>query len=1042
MKIRKSSISIFLCIVLLLSLVPASAASAAETIHPSPAKTVEVTVNAIDKETGEDVRIEGALVTITNGGSVIASATTDTYGVARISLEGISKDELRNATVQACKTVAQSKGISASGRDTLFKNFANGSDDYVRYEYELHSETIDADGNWIGKDLPISTDSQADIVFVIDGTGSMEDDLVHIKEEIMYFLQYMKDIAGDSIDARYSVIEYRDFMYGEKPFLHERDGSHWFTNTADVLEIINGIEADGGGDTPCESLTDTIHWPLVSDEMDYRNDAFHFAFLITDAKTNADIQGGAFYLEPWIDLAEKNIITSVAAEEEFEDHYRYLYEKTGGEFMGITWPGICWNMFDVVVDNVLAETIKMELTLSEPRMHYNLSMCYLADDELSRSDEYREAIIDVLTRYSLLLAETTDGHVYLNKVILFSTDSMMNFYDTSNIAAMADIRMVTTKNDSASIHSNASVNGFYSGETRTANIDFFHDLDEETTEDLKGTQEFRRIQIGGKSYETGKSFFDRPGLMALTLTHESGHYILGFFDEYYDQYESNWNKKADNDKPYYEYGLMDNEYNDIEMSKEYIAYVNSGPSSTYHHYWYGESCEDVLADILEKGKTDKDSNKTFLEIDQLFESPYRATYTKANKTGADRTVSYPDAALSNDSFIFLNDPATGTESTLSAEGSSESEIDFSAGSIDDSLSLYLKKTGDSDYTRVDLTENEDGSVNAELPVEEGEMAEVLIPTIIDDEVSFETYYVSVTEPTTGYMYSSPDNKIFSYATTAEEASYTFIAQNTSYENGEFTSLNQALELSADGAQITGGEIYSVASCTADLDFTSISWFKFDGNSWTAIPTDCVMEENYNIGARADLDGEGLYVLMGRKAAEGTAESPDFLISDPSKIRDAVVEISFDDFNDNTKFYYVYYTDITDEEGEYDEESYLEEAIMNVYPEELCNHISETERAFTLTLPERGHFYRVSVAAVLDDGSRSALSTVEVSADEADRDGDGIPDWYMNQYRLWPKDGTDISGNDPDGDGLTNLEEFLGGTDPIVPEAVKSGNALR
>ena len=66
----------------------------------------------------------------------------------------------------------------------------------------------------------------------------------------------------------------------------------------------------------------------------------------------------------------------------------------------------------------------------------------------------------------------------------------------------------------------------------------------------------------------------------------------------------------------------------------------------------------------------------------------------------------------------------------------------------------------------------------------------------------------------------------------------------------------------------------------------------------------------------------------------------------------------------------------------------------------------------------------------------------VRATEADRDGDGIPDWFMNQYHLWPQDETDISGNDMDGDGLTNLEEFLGGTDPIVPDVVKSGNALR
>ena len=86
-------------------------------------------------------------------------------------------------------------------------------------------------------------------------------------------------------------------------------------------------------------------------------------------------------------------------------------------------------------------------------------------------------------------------------------------------------------------------------------------------------------------------------------------------------------------------------------------------------------------------------------------------------------------------------------------------------------------------------------------------------------------------------------------------------------------------------------------------------------------------------------------------------------------------------------------------------------------------------------------YRVSVVSVLEDGSRSAVSSTVVRAGEADRDGDGIPDWFMNQYHLWPKDGTDISGNDMDGDGLTNLEEYLEGTDPIVPQTVKSGTVL-
>ena len=77
MKIRKNSISIFLCIAMLLSLVPASAASASEEKQSFAAKTVEVTVKAVNKEDGQEVPVEDALVTITQGDSVLISASTD-----------------------------------------------------------------------------------------------------------------------------------------------------------------------------------------------------------------------------------------------------------------------------------------------------------------------------------------------------------------------------------------------------------------------------------------------------------------------------------------------------------------------------------------------------------------------------------------------------------------------------------------------------------------------------------------------------------------------------------------------------------------------------------------------------------------------------------------------------------------------------------------------------------------------------------------------------------------------------------------------------
>ena len=55
----------------------------------------------------------------------------------------------------------------------------------------------------------------------------------------------------------------------------------------------------------------------------------------------------------------------------------------------------------------------------------------------------------------------------------------------------------------------------------------------------------------------------------------------------------------------------------------------------------------------------------------------------------------------------------------------------------------------------------------------------------------------------------------------------------------------------------------------------------------------------------------------------------------------------------------------------------------------------------------------------------------------DSDGDGIPDWWMQQYFGHPTgQASDLSraGDDPDHDGLTNLQEFLFGTNPTTPDS--------
>lgn len=56
---------------------------------------------------------------------------------------------------------------------------------------------------------------------------------------------------------------------------------------------------------------------------------------------------------------------------------------------------------------------------------------------------------------------------------------------------------------------------------------------------------------------------------------------------------------------------------------------------------------------------------------------------------------------------------------------------------------------------------------------------------------------------------------------------------------------------------------------------------------------------------------------------------------------------------------------------------------------------------------------------------------------ADSDGDGMPDGWEVMHGLNPNDPSDAD-EDPDGDGLTNLEEYLNGTDPNNPDSDGDG----
>src|SRR5690606_23515486 len=118
--------------------------------------------------------------------------------------------------------------------------------------------------------------SRVDLMFVVDTTGSMQDEIDYLREELKDVVERARSEAGGQLDIGISTNFYRDRYddYVVKPYPFTRDVDQ-------AIRQMAKEKASGGGDYPeavDEALDDALHGHDWSEEAQAR-----LLFLVLDA---------------------------------------------------------------------------------------------------------------------------------------------------------------------------------------------------------------------------------------------------------------------------------------------------------------------------------------------------------------------------------------------------------------------------------------------------------------------------------------------------------------------------------------------------------------------------------------------------------------------------------------------------------------------------------------------------------------------------------------------------------------------------------------
>ena len=170
-----------------------------------------------------------------------------------------------------------------------------------------------------------------DLVFLIDATGSMGDEIAKLKASMRAMAQQIAQLPGQP-DICWGLVSYRD--RGDAYITRTHD----FTDDLGVFQQqLASVQAHGGGDTP-EALNEALHEAVH--RMSWRQQAARMVVLVADAPPHLDYGGPQYDRDMQAALAKGIKLFAVGAsglDPVGEYIYRQMAQYTAGRFVFLTY---------------------------------------------------------------------------------------------------------------------------------------------------------------------------------------------------------------------------------------------------------------------------------------------------------------------------------------------------------------------------------------------------------------------------------------------------------------------------------------------------------------------------------------------------------------------------------------------------------------------------------------------------------------------------------------------------------------------------------